>query len=130
MLEQLTWLVGTWHGIEGDRRTEALWIEPAGGLMLGLHREVGAKGAAFFEYLRIVEGDAGLEYVAQPRGGQPTPFALKVLEDRYVVFENLEHDFPQRISYRLSAEGVLTARIEGEAGGIERSAEWRWRKLE
>jgi hypothetical protein len=33
------------------------------------------------------------------------------------VFENLEHDFPQRIIYRRNQDGSLTARIEGDRGG-------------
>jgi hypothetical protein len=32
------------------------------------------------------------------------------------VFENLGHDFPQRVIYRKGADGKLTARIEDAAG--------------
>jgi hypothetical protein len=41
-----------------------------------------------------------------------------------VVFENKEHDFPQRIIYRLVANGKLLGRIEGVVDGAERSADF------
>jgi hypothetical protein len=41
-----------------------------------------------------------------------------------VVFENLEHDFPQRIIYRLIADGKLLGHIEGVVDGAERSADF------
>ncbi len=46
-----------------------------------------------------------------------------------VVFENREHDFPQRILYWLDGEGRLHARIEGPAGSGERAMEWVWSRL-
>ena len=44
------------------------------------------------------------------------------------VFENPNHDFPRRVSYRLNADGSLTARIEGTRGGKPASKEWTWRR--
>jgi hypothetical protein len=41
------------------------------------------------------------------------------------VFENKEHDFPQRILY-WRGKGALHARIEGLRDGQPRSLEWRW----
>ena len=37
-----------------------------------------------------------------------------------VVFENPQHDFPQRIIYRLEKDGSLLARIEGVNQGREK----------
>ncbi|HEV8253574.1 MAG TPA: DUF6265 family protein [Vicinamibacteria bacterium] len=45
-----------------------------------------------------------------------------------VVFENKEHDFPQRILYWLDPERRLHARIEGTHGGQALSEEWEWVK--
>ena len=43
-----------------------------------------------------------------------------------VVFENRQHDFPQRILYWLDPGGALHARIEGPQGGKTVSEEWVW----
>ena len=47
---------------------------------------------------------------------------------RRAVFENKQHDFPQRILYWLDAKGALRARIEEPQGGKTASEEWVWTK--
>jgi len=46
-----------------------------------------------------------------------------------VVFENLRHDFPQRIIYRRVSEDSLIARIEGMINGAKRSIDFPYRKI-
>lgn len=104
---------------------EEFWTAPGGGIMVGLHRDVFPDGSSFFEFLRIVTTDRGLTYIASPRGTGTTEFVLVNLDGRSVVFENLEHDFPQRIIYRRDGDR-LTARIEGEVNGTVKSREWTW----
>ena len=41
-----------------------------------------------------------------------------------VIFENKEHDFPQRIIYRLDSDGDLLGRIEGILDGMDRAADF------
>lgn len=48
--------------------------------------------------------------------------------DKRVVFENAEHDFPQRIIYWMSNDGALHAKIEGKIKGEAASEEWTWRR--
>ena len=56
----------------------------------------------------------------------PTPFRLVESADKRAVFENKEHDFPQRILYWIDAAGALHARIEGPQDGRTVSEEWVW----
>jgi len=49
------------------------------------------------------------------------------LTSEKVVFENLSHDFPQRIIYSRAGD-KLTARIEDESG--EKGMQWSWTKME
>ncbi len=51
------------------------------------------------------------------------------LEDGKVVFENPEHDFPQRIIYERGDEGSLGARIEGIQNGKASSSKWTWQRI-
>lgn len=128
-LAALGWLVGSWTGTEGGTRMEEHWIEAGGGVMLGLHRDVDPSGKAFFEFLRIEERAEGVFYVASPMGGAPTAFRLVEGGSRRAVFENPEHDFPQRLIYWLDGEDALRARVEGEHGGEPAFQEWRWQRL-
>lgn len=128
-LGRLAWMVGSWAGTDGSVEMEEHWIAPKGGVMLGLHRDVFASGSAFFEFLRIEAGDDGVTYWASPRGTAPTPFRLVDSGSNRAVFENLEHDWPQRLVYRLEAEDTLVARAEGDQHGKPRAAEWRWTRV-
>jgi hypothetical protein len=123
-LEQLSWLAGSWRGDTGRSRQEEHWTSPAGGLMLGLHRDLGPSGRASFEYLRIEQRADGLVYLASPGGREPTPFRLVEISSARAVFENPDHDFPKRIVYSREGE-VLTARAEGDGGN---GMQWRWNR--
>jgi hypothetical protein len=127
-VERLSWLAGTWSGESGGMRMEEHWMEPRGGMMLGLHRDLLPGGKLFFEYLRIETTEQGIAYVASPRGGRSTRFPLLEMTERRVVFENPDHDFPQRIAYELREAGRLCARIEGEQDGKSKASEWCWER--
>jgi hypothetical protein len=82
-----------------------------------------------FEYLRIVERDGALVYIAQPGGAKGTEFTLTELTTENgatrAVFDNPRHDYPKRIVYELSAEDGLSATIGFTKGGTPRRFEWK-----
>ncbi len=127
-LAGLGWLAGSWASDSAGTRIEEHWTAPRGGMMLGVHRDVISGRRTSFEFFRIVEDTSGVRYVAQPGGRPPTSFPLKELGARRVVFEDLGHDFPQRIIYWLDSSGALWARTEGMISGKLESEEWRWKK--
>jgi len=124
-LNDLSWLAGHWFGQHRGVRMEELWLPPEGGMMLGIHRDVPAEGETFFEFLRIGSEGGNIVYFAGPGGKDPVPFPLKELSERWVVFENPENEYPQRIIY-LREGKQLHARIEGEREGEIRSESWIW----
>jgi len=126
-IADLAWMAGAWAGEEGKGQMEEYWTAPKGGAMLGVHRDVVDGKMVSFEFLRIEERSGSLVYLSMPQGRPVTPFPLAKLEGKRIVFENPSHDFPQRILYRLEADGSLAARIEGTSAKGEKAAEWRWR---
>lgn len=120
-LDDLSWMTGHWAATLDGWDMEEVWLAPAGGVMLGMHRDT--KGArAMFEFQRIASTPEGIVYFAQPRGNPPTPFRLTEVSATRAVFENPQHDFPQRIIYTLRGQ-QLCARVEGEK---EAAQEWCW----
>jgi len=65
---------------------------------------------------------------ASPGSRPAVAFKLVEAGERRAVFENKQHDFPQRILYWLDAAGAMHARIEGRQGGKNASEEWVWTK--
>jgi hypothetical protein len=124
---ELGWLEGHWQGESNGVAMEEIWTSPEGGLIVGLHRDVFPSGRAFFEFLRIASTDEGIAFLASPMGRDATAFALVSLVDQQAVFENPEHDFPQRIIYERVGDR-LRARIEGEQDGRSTSSEWVWQR--
>jgi hypothetical protein len=124
-LEALAWMAGSWAASDGERRTEEHWTGPAGGMMLGLHRDV-ARGEGSYEFLRIAETPTGVVYLASPQGREPTPFPLVEISAARAVFANPAHDFPQRILYWLEG-GDLCAAVEGDQGGETVREQWCWK---
>jgi hypothetical protein len=124
---EVAWLVGDWAGTRGEGGAiafEERWGPPLGGAMLATARTVSRGRMTAFEYLRIVERDGGLVYVAQPNGAAPTEFVLTEVSATRAVFDNPRHDYPKRIVYELSAEGRLTATTGFMKGGTPRRMEF------
>lgn len=120
-IESVGWMAGCWVGAGG----EECWLAPLGGTMVGINRGPEREGKQpAFEFLRIVERDGGIAFLASP-GGKYPPVAFPAVElsGSRVVFANPDHDFPQRITYWLEGEDALRARVEaqkeGEWGGFE-----------
>src|SRR6476646_9555679 len=102
-INELTWLAGCWQVKDSEPVTiiSEQWMLPVGNAMIGAGRTVKNGQMTEFEFLRIVQKDDRLFYIARPaENTTDTPFGLiKSANDEY-VFENKDHDFPQRVIYR------------------------------
>ena len=118
-VSQFSWMTGCWGFSGGGSSYEEVWLSPTGNSMLGLSRRVSNDNyTREFEFVRIAtSGGGGFDYIAQPQGNPPTKFNMLELKGTRVVFENLDHDFPQRIIYEYKAPDSLNARIEGKDQG-------------
>lgn len=60
---------------------------------------------------------------------KPVPFKLISNNNNRYVFENKEHDYPQRVIYELTSANELRARIEGNKGGKELGSDFIYNKV-
>src|SRR5207247_11436188 len=119
-----------WGSGSASDRVDEDWAVRAGGSMLGMSRTVSRGRTLSFECLRIESGPDGIYYVAHPRAKSPgTDFKLVRSDRRQAVFENLSHDFPKRIIYRLNPDGSLTARVEGDGSEKEKAQDFHYRRV-
>ena len=127
-VDRLSWLSGCWTQPRGNGLVEEQWMAPRGGSMLGMSRTVSGGTTVEYEFLRIAVVGGVLSYVAKPSGQAEAAFSVKSIEDGVVVFENLAHDFPQRIIYRRNADASITARIEGTVKGETRGRDFPYKR--
>jgi hypothetical protein len=105
------WIVGHWCGERNGSFIEEQWLAPRGDVMLGLSRTVKGDRTLSFEFMRIESG-AETRFIAQPQGDPPTVFTMTASGEGWARFENPAHDFPNRVEYRRTANG-LHAQIAG-----------------
>lgn len=122
----LAWIVGIWHPTVPGGPTE-VWAEAEGGSLRGFSVSHEGDLVDEFELLTIEQNGRGLVYLARPNGIAPsTPFALVEVGPTSAVFANPQNDFPQRIGYERTGEG-LSAWIEGPGQDGTRRISWTWR---
>lgn len=131
-LADLAWLVGCWEGGADGSGEESgykeQWMQPDGQTMLGMSRTSRGDSTLSYEFLRIhVESD-GIYYTSIPSGQTQASFKLVKFETQKVVFENPQHDFPQKIIYQLDKNGNLEASIEGQYQGAFQKVDYPMRK--
>ncbi|HEX5965503.1 MAG TPA: DUF6265 family protein [Pyrinomonadaceae bacterium] len=116
-LTDISWISGDWQTAPGGRRQiEEHWTAAAAGSMMGVSRTIVGDKTVEFEYLRIEQRADGIYYVAHPKARCPgTDFKLTRASATEAVFENPQHDFPKRIIYRKTDDG-LTASIDAGEG--------------
>ncbi|MBL8241051.1 MAG: hypothetical protein JNM66_26755 [Bryobacterales bacterium] len=124
----MAWLAGKWKGTVGKASYEEVWLPAGGGTMLGMSRTLVGERMAGFEFLRIVERQGELFYIAQPNGRPPTEFKLTSGTASKAVFENAANDFPKVITYEKDASGNVVATIEGEVQGKNRKEQFRFQR--
>lgn len=112
-------MAGCWE--RRDPKKELLvseqWMSPAGTSILGMGRTVKKGQTVDFEYMRIEQREDGMYFVAQPKANAaPTAFKLISSTTDEITFENKDHDFPQRVIYKMFGT-KLTGRIEGNSNG-------------
>ena len=97
-MARLSWLQGCWAISTSGREVEEYWMAPKGTSMLGVGRTL--------------------------RDGVLVDYEMMVIrQTSRIVFENPQHDFPQRIGYERSGNRLL-AWIEGTQGGRSRKVEF------
>jgi Domain of unknown function (DUF6265) len=120
-ISQLAWLGGCWKSETAEPGSGEHWLALAGGTLLGISRTVKDERTVEFEFMQIRAVENGqLAFIAMPSGQNTVVFPLLRLGEAEVVFENPQHDFPQRVIYQRDGETKLRARIEGMRRGALR----------
>lgn len=120
-LDKLSFMAGCWAG----PGTFEMWMKPDSGSMMGAGRTIRNGKVVSTEFFSVAETVEGVVLNVQLRlATKTTPFRAKEITPTAVIFENPDHDYPQRIIYRRQADGSLLGRIEGVDKGKERAVDY------
>ncbi len=125
-LARVALLAGAWVGKDASGASlDEHWTHADGGSLIGAGRTTKDGKTLSFEHLRIEARAKGeVVYIAQPLGKPPTEFRLERSGPEVVSFFNPDHDWPKRLTYRRTEEG-LAVRVEGAPG--QPTEEWALR---
>ncbi|HWH83373.1 MAG TPA: DUF6265 family protein [Burkholderiaceae bacterium] len=127
-VQALAWLQGCWAQRTPERIVEEQWMAPRAGTMLGMSRTVRGDKLVAHESVLLREHEGRFEYAVSPSGQAPTVFTSISVGANRVVFENPEHDFPQRVAYARDGS-ELRAWIEGTLKGQPRRVDYRYQRV-
>ena len=128
-ITDLAWISGAWALETPRSRTEETWSPAASNAIIGMSRTLRGDRVVAFEFLRIVQRNDGIYYVAQPGGRPATDFKLSSFDGSTAIFENPQHDFPKRILYTRNPDGSLTARIDAGKGVSQGAMDFPFKRM-
>jgi hypothetical protein len=115
--QDVSFMSGCWKTAAGvSPEYRECYTAPKAGMMQGSSQMIKDGKTTSFEFSLVLEQDGKIIYRPFLNGKQAAvDFTLTTLSANEAIFENLGHDFPQRVVYR-KADGKLTARIEDATG--------------
>lgn len=127
-----SFVLGSWEMQTPKGKIVEQWIQGANKIMKGKSSRVNAKGdSVLTETLQIRKIGKDVFYcstVADQNDGKEVCFKLISTKGQIYIFENVAHDFPQRIVYQNLGKNEMLAWIEGELNGKSRKSEFRYKR--
>ncbi len=122
-IKKAEWLIGTWENKTPKGSIYETWSKIDNNELSGKSYIVKEMDTIIFETIRLVEEQDEMFYipiVKNQNDGLPIRFASKSISESQLVFENMQHDFPQFISYIKITSDSLVAEISGKKNGQAR----------
>lgn len=126
-------LCGKWMDTNKDNAFNEEWRRENDKLIVGKGYVLSENDTVFIEKLSIKIDENSVVYAAEVSNqnkDMKVPFTAVKQTNNKVVFENVQHDFPQRIIYDLKSDKELRVAIEGYENGVYRKLKFDFLKAE
>lgn len=112
-MQKLLWIVDKWVSQSENSTSYEHWEKTNETLYTGGSETIKNGDTVFAEKLKIELIEGKVYYIADvAHNPAPVKFLLTEVNENSAIFENPEHDFPQKITY-INENGILHAVIEG-----------------
>lgn len=110
----IDWILGTWENREDSLLFQESWEIGDYNSLLGDGYLIQENDTNFHENLTIIHLNGQILYITQLKGQEPVMFYLTNSAGNYLVFENKEHIYPNKITYNLINDSTMLAGLEGK----------------
>lgn len=114
------WLIGNWENKSPDGALSENWIKLNDSTFSASSYFIRGKDTLHFENIVLAQKGEILTYFATVKGqndDKPVAFQSTAESDKQLVFENLKHDYPQKITYTKGTDNTITAEVTGNLQG-------------
>jgi Domain of unknown function (DUF6265) len=111
------WLVGAWKNQSKEGIVTETWSKLNDSTLAASSFFIKEKDTLHFENIALTEKDGELVYETTIQGqnnDKPISFPLILETENELVFENLQNDYPQKISYQRKSKSAITISISGK----------------
>ena len=133
VFSELQQLSGTWKMETGRGAIYESWKKTGKDEMQGKSFKLNGNDTITLEDVKLSKMSDGLFYIptlADQNEGKPVSFKMIKSQNKTFVFENKEHDFPQRIIYHLVTKDSVHAWIEGMKDGKEGRSDYYFKRVQ
>lgn len=119
-IDSLHWLIGNWQNISPQGHFQENWKKINDTLFTGEGSLIAGNDTMFYETIRLEQRGTYLYYIAVVRGqnnNEPVSFRLTSYGNHQFIFQNPDHDYPQKITYIHGPGDSLFAEVSGMKDG-------------
>lgn len=123
-LKKADWLIGEWKNQTQKGLSVESWKKLNDSTFLGKSYVLRGTDTVSAEHIRLEAHHGNLYYIPTVKNqneGKPVTFTMTTSSADHFVFENPEHDFPQKITYNRISKDSLVAEISGTYKGKQRA---------
>lgn len=130
-IEKANWLVGEWGNTTKEGVLTETWTKQNDSTMTGQSFFIIGKDTVHTENIVLEQKGDSLLYIPTIKNqneGKPVTFNMITATENQFIFENKEHDFPQKITYTKVSADSLIAEISGIQDGKESKESYPMKK--
>ncbi|SDI69313.1 DUF6265 family protein [Mucilaginibacter sp. P25] len=126
------WLIGSWKNQSAKTVDIETWKKLNDSTFIGRSYSLTGADTVSSEHIRMEQHKGQLYYIPTIKNqndGKAVIFTLTSSDNNHLVFENPEHDFPQKITYTQITNDSLVAEISGTKKGRQKAIQFPMKRV-